>query len=55
MTKILIQPNETIDITIRDLQYCGSALRFFESIVKAKEVADKKMMIIKPEIILSKI
>lgn len=43
MTKVLIQPNGIVEITTRDLQHSGGALRYFESVVKSKEVADKQM------------
>jgi len=47
MLKTLVQPGAMIEISSRDLLHCGGAMRNFESVVKAKAVADQKMSRIK--------
>jgi hypothetical protein len=43
MNKILIQPDGIVEITTRDLQHSGGALRYFESLVKSEAVANEGM------------
>jgi len=49
MRKTLVHPGCEVELTLRDIQHAGSALRFFESKVKATAVADQKMAALKPE------
>ena len=43
MNKVLIKPNETVELSERDLAHAGYALVNFESVAIAKDVADQKM------------
>lgn len=38
MAKVLVEPGSTVELSTRDMNHAGSALRFFESVEKATAV-----------------
>lgn len=42
MTKVVIQPGEIVNLSVRDINHSGSSLRFFEAVNKVKIVTEEK-------------